>query len=370
MSINSILDRVRREPPIQLPTDFNTWYLYAKLPQIRYTALVTTLLYLIYSVVEYQIVADYHIERFWLHAVLVPITMATVGILTHMPKHHRAMLMLLLLAPIAANAVNVYLNLDSGHFSYFSPELYLSIMWTFAISGLRLRHALLSALISCGIILLASFSAKLPTDFFWLHLMWLFSAFSFGFVSALVLEKVHHTLYEKHMELAALASHDPLTQLWNREKMAMLFNDENQRAIEQDSSISLIMLDIDHFKVVNDVHGHETGDIVLQHFADILQHNVRKQDHIGRFGGEEFVIILPHTTGAEALQVAQKLQQRISQYQFPTVGRKTASIGVTEARYAHEPLSQLMRRADVALYQAKESGRNCVMFVAKELASA
>lgn len=345
-------------------SDFHTWSMYARLPQIRYIALVTTLLYLLYTVIEYQIVPDYNVDRFFFHAVLVPLTMAAVGILTHFPKYHRTMLLLLMLAPIGANTVNVYLNINSGNFSYFSSELYLSIMWIFAISGLRLKHALISATASGVVIIAASFMAALPSTFLTLHMLWLVSAFSFGFVSALVLERAHYSLYEKHLELAALASRDPLTQLWNREKMALLFTQEKQQATADKHPMSLIMLDIDHFKAVNDEFGHEAGDKVLSHFAKLLQQNVRQQDHVGRFGGEEFFIILPNTNGAQALRVAQQLQQCINQHQFPIVGHKSASIGVTEAQYFHESLSQLMRRADIALYQAKAQGRDNVVYLA------
>ncbi|QSX33597.1 GGDEF domain-containing protein [Shewanella avicenniae] len=362
VTLKSIFDKLHRDTAMpQQPADFNSWYLHAKLPQIRYIALVTTMLYLIYSVAEYHVLPDYHVKRFLLHGMLVPATMASVGILTHFPRHHRAMLWLLVLAPIAANSVNIYLNFDAGLFSYFSPEIYLSIMWTFAISGLRLRHALVSAACSCLVISIPMFTSQLPAAFVQLHLMWLFSAFSFGFVSALVLEKVHYNLYQKQMELALLASRDPLTQLWNRQKMATLFTQEKQAA-NVHQAMSLIMIDIDHFKSVNDEFGHEAGDIVLQHFARLLENNVRKQDHVGRFGGEEFVIILPNTSGGEALTVAHKLQQAINQYDFPTVGRKTASMGVTEAVHRHEPLATMMHRADCTLYQAKEQGRNRVLF--------
>ncbi|WP_417762452.1 diguanylate cyclase [Shewanella sp.] len=344
--------------------------MHARLPQIRYIALVTTLLYLVYTVIEYQIVPNYDIERFLCHAVLVPVTMAIVGILTHFPQYHRAMSLLLILAPIGANCVNVYLNINSGNFSDFAPELYLSIMWIFAISGLRLAHALISATSSCIIILVSSFQADLPSPFLSWHVMWLFSAFSFGFVSALVLERTHYSLYEKTLELAALASRDPLTQLWNREKMSQLFEQERQLATTHKQPISLIMLDIDHFKAVNDEFGHDAGDKVLSHFAQLLKRNVRQQDHVGRFGGEEFFIILPSTIGTDALNVAQQLQQQINQYQFPVVGHKSASIGVTQAQNVHESLTQLMRRADIALYQAKAQGRDNVVYLAATLASA
>ncbi len=361
------LKKIQNDVPISQSHqthDFHTWALRTRLPQIRYIALVTTLLYLIYTVVEYTVIANYNAERFFFHAVLVPSVMATVGILTHFPRHHRAMLLLLILAPIGANTINVYLNLSSRYFVYFAPEFYLSVMWIFAISGLRLKHAFISASSSCVVIIGASVMADLPSTFINLHIMWLFSAFSFGFVCALVLERTHYSLYEKNLELAALASRDPLTQLWNREKMSQLFTLEQQQVAAHKQPMSLIMLDIDHFKAVNDEFGHDAGDKVLSHFATLLRRNVRKQDHVGRFGGEEFFIILPNTNGAQALQVAQQLQQCINQHQFPVVGHKSASIGVTEAQYVHETLSQLMRRADIALYQAKAQGRDNVVYLA------
>lgn len=350
----------------QPPLDFDTWYLNAKVPQIRYTALVTTLLYFIYTALEYHLALNYSAERFLLHGILVPVSMGLVGIFTHFPRYHKLMTVMLMLAPIVANTVNVYLNIGSANFSYFAPELYLSIMWTFAISGLNLRGAMISATGSVAIVLLVSIKAQLPTEFLWLHFMWLFSAYSFGFVSALVLERVHYSLYEKHQMLATLASRDPLTQLWNRDKMTMLFNEEKRQAIIQQQRMAIIMLDIDHFKAVNDTHGHEIGDKVLQHFAHILRNNVRPQDHVGRHGGEEFVVIMPHTSADEAQSVAQRLQQQINLHEFPHVGHKTASLGITQAISPTEPLTTMLRRADTALYQAKAQGRNTIVFMAAD----
>jgi diguanylate cyclase (GGDEF)-like protein len=123
--------------------------------------------------------------------------------------------------------------------------------------------------------------------------------------------------------------------------------------------LSIILLDIDKFKEVNDTYGHKVGDIILEEFATILKTHIRTTDFIGRWGGEEFLIICPETTieGAEAL--ANNLRKVIEEHLFPIIVWKTASFGVTEY-IPEEELNAVMKRADDALYNAKKLGRNKV----------
>jgi diguanylate cyclase len=121
-------------------------------------------------------------------------------------------------------------------------------------------------------------------------------------------------------------------------------------------------MDIDHFKKVNDTYGHETGDEVLRQLARTLEATLRETDFVARFGGEEFLIILPDTSPDGALIIAEKIRSAVSEQAFPVVKKVTVSIGMTMALGEDKNEEEAVHRADTALYQAKESGRNTVRF--------
>ena len=160
-------------------------------------------------------------------------------------------------------------------------------------------------------------------------------------------------------KLITLSSIDKLTQIYNRQKTEDLLRLEIKRSNRYNYSLSIIMLDIDKFKDVNDTYGHKVGDIILEEFANIFKKNIRTTDFIGRWGGEEFLIICPETNieGAEAL--ANNLRREIEEHKFPIIVWKTASFGVA-AYMPEEEINSVMKRADDALYKAKEFGRNRV----------
>lgn len=152
---------------------------------------------------------------------------------------------------------------------------------------------------------------------------------------------------------------DRLTGLYNRMKLDEVFTYELERSRRYETPMAIIILDLDHFKSVNDTHGHHVGDQVLQDLADVLRDGERASDTLGRWGGEEFLIILPETDFDGALQRAELICKAIAAHPFPVVGTKTASLGVTAYREGDTETS-LLERADDALYRAKENGRNRV----------
>ncbi|MGD9969489.1 MAG: diguanylate cyclase [Sulfuricurvum sp.] len=155
---------------------------------------------------------------------------------------------------------------------------------------------------------------------------------------------------------------DYLTGLYNRLKFEEAINEEIIRTQRYDLPLSVIMVDIDHFKVVNDVCGHDTGDIVLKEFAALLKQTLRNTDILARWGGEEFIILCTHTDVVGAATLAENLRTTVEAYPFPIIGHKTASFGV--AGY-HDALDakKLFLEVDQALYTAKERGRNQVVVV-------
>lgn len=158
---------------------------------------------------------------------------------------------------------------------------------------------------------------------------------------------------------------DSLTSIYNRIHLEESFKEELNRAKRYKTNFSIIMLDIDHFKEVNDTYGHDVGDEVLIDTVNILKQNIRATDILGRWGGEEFLIILPQTDILEAEQLAEKLRAAIYNHNFSKIGKKTCSFGVSEFKDDDETSKNIVKRADNALYEAKNLGRNRVV-VSKE----
>lgn len=175
-------------------------------------------------------------------------------------------------------------------------------------------------------------------------------------------------------ELRIRATRDALTGLWNRTAIFDLLRREVARAERGAVSLSIVMADVDHFKRVNDVYGHLVGDVVLQEVARRVQTALRPYDEVGRYGGEELLLILPRCDAQQAVQVAERLRQCIAEAPIDTPEGEiavTVSFGVaTNEDDAKADLHLLLRAADDALYWAKQKGRNCVvLYTADELST-
>ena len=163
-------------------------------------------------------------------------------------------------------------------------------------------------------------------------------------------------------ELEHLASHDPLTGALSRRALIDACEQELERCRRKQRLFSLLMLDLDHFKSINDAHGHLAGDRVLVDFVIRAQSMLRRPDRFGRFGGEEFVALLPETTSDEALIVAERIRAEVAGAMAQPV--YTVSIGVASSHADDVTVDTVLGRADDALYQAKAAGRNCVRVAA------
>jgi diguanylate cyclase (GGDEF)-like protein len=162
-------------------------------------------------------------------------------------------------------------------------------------------------------------------------------------------------------ELEHLAMVDTVTGIYNRLKLEQVLAAEIQRAHRYLRPLSLILLDVDHYKLINDSFGHDVGDAVLKGMSRELLGGVRKVDVIGRWGGDEFLIISPETVLFGAANLAESLRKRIAKNAFGEAGRQTVSFGVAELKQ-DEAADGLLKRADDALYRAKQFGRNKVMW--------
>lgn len=174
------------------------------------------------------------------------------------------------------------------------------------------------------------------------------------------LEELNLRLKIANEELERMASTDRLTGAWNRRYFEKQAEKEMERARRYESACSMIILDIDHFKGLNDRFGHLVGDLVLFELAHLLQDNLRGVDSLTRWGGEEFVILAPHTEMRDAYYMAEKLRRQVEQHCFPEAGRVTVSMGVAQLAVGMT-LDKWIKAADDALFEAKALGRNRVV---------
>lgn len=172
------------------------------------------------------------------------------------------------------------------------------------------------------------------------------------------LESQQTELEDLNNRLALLANTDELTQLPNKRALMQCLNRYFGFSKRHEKALSVLVFDIDFFKKFNDQHGHLEGDRVLQLVAHCASHGLRRGDYIGRFGGEEFVIILPETNLHNARQVAEKVRSNI-QHDQSSGHQITISIGAAELHHHHQDPEQLLHDADMQLYKAKQAGRNC-----------
>jgi diguanylate cyclase (GGDEF)-like protein len=170
-------------------------------------------------------------------------------------------------------------------------------------------------------------------------------------------------LWALQQQLADLAFQDALTGLKNRRYLMDYAEREISRHLRAELPLSMFVVDIDHFKAINDTYGHEVGDMVLQAFSGCCKLVLRTEDCLCRLGGEEFVAMLPHTNAENAYYVAERLREALSEQQVTYGSEKimiTVSCGVAEVNL-QLPFSQSLKLADQAVYQAKAQGRNCVV---------
>ena len=184
--------------------------------------------------------------------------------------------------------------------------------------------------------------------------------------SMLRIKRLQDQLEEKNRELEQLSISDGLTGLYNHRHMHELLQDEFERSGRTGDPLSVVMLDIDHFKKVNDTYGHQAGDGVLQELSDILRETAREIDKLGRYGGEEFMVILPGSDRDAGITFAERVREHVQNQKFDIHADHpldmTVSAGV--ATYPADPADgprRLVHFADRALYSAKNSGRNRVV---------
>ncbi|CAN5347257.1 diguanylate cyclase [soil metagenome] len=180
------------------------------------------------------------------------------------------------------------------------------------------------------------------------------------------LDETNAELEEMNKQLVKLSITDGLTELFNHRHIHELLGEEFERSARTGESIAVVMMDLDHFKAVNDTHGHPTGDVVLHETAGMIRDTAREIDMPGRYGGEEFIAILPETDEQAAVNFAERVRSAVEEHEYrdgETLVRMTVSCGVAASASGGnvDTPQGLLKRADDALYAAKEGGRNRVI---------
>ncbi len=179
------------------------------------------------------------------------------------------------------------------------------------------------------------------------------------------LTQTQSDLLEKNRILEHLSTTDALTQLHNRLKIERILETLQTRYEEEQYRYTILFIDIDFFKSINDSYGHHTGDLVLKDMAHCLTNTFSEKSHIGRWGGEEFIVILEEIDAHQAVLLAEECRQKIETHDFPVKQPLTVSIGLATIEHG-ETTSEVIHLADTALYDSKHAGRNRVTIYAKE----
>ena len=268
----------------------------------------------------------------------------------------------LALFPVLSILGHVYIVSELRNYAPFITEGYLGVFWTFVVSGMTFRYALVSASISSLMLLISGFYIMSDPDIYTMHVFWVFCSFSFGFLGALIFDRSRKAIFMSQQELHRLAVTDELTGVFNRNHLNSVISQEMSRGLRYDNTFGVLIIDIDHFKNINDTFGHAVGDKVLQKAAGVLSKFIRSNDTLVRWGGEEFVVIANEVDEKTLNQLCEKLRNKIECASYGSVDKITVSIGATLFRQK-DTQDTLLSRADKALYEAKGKGRNITVSV-------
>lgn len=261
-----------------------------------------------------------------------------------------------LYAPVADVRV---INERVSEFGFWFPTFYASVMFMLGVDkGWRIAVGHFVVSLAVGLPYLVG---QLGGDLRLVYsLSQLYISSGVLIITVVLFSRYTERAVSAKAELEHLANTDFVTSIGNRRRMERLLEQEVTRAQRYGRTVSLLLLDLDHFKQVNDRYGHPAGDEVLREVSALLLAESRTADHIGRWGGEEFVLILPDSAWEAALKVAERVVKRIDAHHFHRVGHITGSVGGSCLEFG-DTAARLVKRADEALYQAKEAGRNRVV---------
>lgn len=355
--------------PFQLPQKFQdeaTYRLYkkwekpARQVQIFAITLLTALLYIILNFFDKSWASE-QTQLVMLKRnvfLLVPILL-TISFLAYKKRFYQIVMPALAFFPVIGSSSLMYIASQLQNPALFLPEGYLGVFWIFIVSGMTFRYALISASISSLILLVAGLYIINDPDIYAIHAFWIFCSFSFGFLGGLMFDRSKKAIFITQQDLHHLAVTDELTGIFNRNQLNNALDEEISRSLRYQKTFGLLILDIDHFKNINDTFGHLEGDNVLRKVAQLLGTLIRSNDTIVRWGGEEFVVVVVEVDEKTLNNICENLLKRIEDNNYHPVEKVTVSIGATLFKN-DDSQDVMLKRADKALYQAKEKGRNRV----------
>ena len=255
----------------------------------------------------------------------------------------------------------IIINYENPHFMTQAFALNVIVLGIFILlPNLLYNRVVLSLFTAIGFLVISLTKFHPPLVEIITVFVYLTLAILFNSISSYSLSRYKRLDYVNKQYFMELSTKDPLTNTYNRLKFNDSLSSEIEVARRYGNTFSLIMFDIDHFKQFNDSNGHSFGDKILKEIANLVQESVREVDVFARWGGEEFVILLPQTHCREASALAERLRDSIYKASLKKEMNLTCSFGVT-AFFSQDDQELLMERVDRALYKAKESGRNIVV---------
>jgi diguanylate cyclase (GGDEF)-like protein len=338
---------------------FDQWMIKSNLLQIRLVSALTGLLYMVAALINSLVVSgDILPLMITIHLYVMPPFLFLISLMTFKKDLYRLFIFLLMISPVVATIGNLLITSKLEDPALYMTELYLIIFWIFTVSGLRLWQATISA--STTVIVIFSvtyFFFSLSLESFVMHCFWMLASFSFGFLAAYLLERSYKEVFSTHEQLTQLAMTDTLTGLFNRAKLDELLQDELNRSKHFHHTFGLAIMDIDHFKKINDTYGHQVGDAILKEIGKLITEELRSTDKVIRWGGEEFLLIYVETDQKEVFKRIEELRLQIEEHLFSISSIITASFGLT-LYTKDDTIDSIIQRADNALYIAKNNGRN------------
>jgi len=358
--------------PFELPQNFpdnrlsdlyDEWDKPSRQVQISAISYLTALLYIAFTFIDKSswVPEQVQVLMLKLHLLVIVPMMLTISFLAYKKKFYKFVMLALAASPIVAMLCHAYIASQLTNYPPFLVEGYLCVFWIFIVSGMTFSYALVSAILSSSILIVSAFYFMNLAGTYTMHVFWILCSFSFGFLGALIFDRARKAIFMSQQELHRLAITDPLTGVFNRNQLNKVLPQEIRRGLRYDNAFGLLMVDIDHFKHVNDTWGHDIGDKVLQKTAQVLSKFIRENDTLIRWGGEEFVVIVLEVNKQSLIHFCDKLREKIEEENYGTVGKITVSVGATLFRENDLP-DALLSRADKALYKAKEKGRNITVY--------
>lgn len=342
---------------------YDEWDSPSRQVQVSAISFLTALLYVTFTFIDKSSWASEQVQILMLklHLLVMAPMMFTISFLAFKKKYYKIVMLSLFASPIIAMLCHAYIASQLINYSPILAEAYLCVFWIFIVSGMTFSYALVSAILSSIILLVSAFFFMNQAGTYAMHVFWILCSFSFGFLGALIFDRSRKAIFMNQQELHRLAITDPLTGIFNRNQLNNILPQEIRRGLRYDKSFGVLMVDIDHFKRINDTWGHDIGDKVLQNTAQVLSKFIRENDTLVRWGGEEFVIIVLEVDEQNLILFSDKLREKIEDENYGTVGEITVSVGATLFRENDIP-DALISRADKALYKAKEKGRNTTVY--------